>query len=246
MEIKLKPINLVFNEGRHTYLLEGKSVPGASSISGILPKPWMAPWASKLAVETVAQFWKAGKKYDKEEIAQYLSLAKGAHTIRKNVALTAGTDAHAWFEAFIKTGTEPPIPEDTEVANSIEAFRKWRDSHEIEWLLSEVIVGSITHQVAGKLDSVALIDGKLTLVDFKTSKAIYKEEYYIQTALYKMMLEEMGCPVIEQRLILRVPKDESGFEAHIVESDYEADKEAAISAIQVYNYLKKFPKEWIK
>jgi CRISPR/Cas system-associated exonuclease Cas4 (RecB family) len=61
-------------------------------------------------------------------------------------------------------------------------------------------------RVAGTCDCIAEYNGKLSVIDFKTSRRPKKEEwidnYYMQTFAYKLMFEEMTGIEIEQIVIL--------------------------------------------
>ena len=61
-------------------------------------------------------------------------------------------------------------------------------------------------RVAGTTDCIAEYNGKLSVIDFKTSRKPKKEEwiddYYMQTFAYKLMFEEMTGIEIKQVVIL--------------------------------------------
>mgnify|MGYP003951416939 FL=1 len=61
-------------------------------------------------------------------------------------------------------------------------------------------------RVAGTCDCIAEYNGKLSIIDFKTSRKPKKEEwiddYYMQTFAYKLMFEEMTGIEIQQVVIL--------------------------------------------
>jgi genome maintenance exonuclease 1 len=61
-------------------------------------------------------------------------------------------------------------------------------------------------RVAGTTDCIAEYNGKLSVIDFKTSRRPKKEEwiddYYMQTFAYKLMFEEMTGIEIQQIVIL--------------------------------------------
>ena len=67
------------------------------------------------------------------------------------------------------------------------------------------------YRVAGRVDCIAEYDGKLSIIDFKTSTKErtdeYNENYYIQAAAYAEMFEEQTGTPIEQIVILVVTED---------------------------------------
>ena len=74
-----------------------------------------------------------------------------------------------------------------EVSVCMSAFLDWARSRKVKFLRSEKIVYHHSHnpiyRFVGTLDAVVKIDGKLFVVDFKTSKKIYKH-YHLQVAAY--------------------------------------------------------------
>ena len=81
----------------------------------------------------------------------------------------------------------------------------------------EQTVWSDVYGYAGTMDLLAVVNGKLTILDWKTSKALHPE-YKLQVAAYAKALLEMGHGDVEQMIIVRLPKtiEDPGFEAHTV------------------------------
>ena len=77
-------------------------------------------------------------------------------------------------------------------------------------------------RVAGTTDCIADYNGKLSIIDFKTSKKIKKEEwvedYYIQTFAYALMFEELTGIAIEQVVILIACTEE--FDVQVFKKPY--------------------------
>ena len=229
---------ITFDGRRHKYRLEGKACAGVSSISDYRPIPWLKFWSAKMVIEFLSDKLPIvrGKDYTEKEWQELLAEAKKQHTQRSKNALDIGTKVHDWIEQHIK-GKDLKIT--AEIKNPIQEFLKFEKEHKVAWILSEQIVSSFQHKVAGRVDSLAEVNGKITVVDLKTSSHI-DEGYFLQTAGYQMCLEEMGVKV-EQRIILRLPKTEGDkFEAVLVETDYEMDKKAFLNlryAWQWANYV---------
>lgn len=223
---------IFFDEAAHTYQWEGIYLPGCTTVTGILPKQWLAAWAAKECVTYILE--NGDFTSDQKKI---IMDGKGAWRRKSKKAADSGTAAHAHIESYIKTGTEPLLFENEDVKNSFNLFLLWLNMNKVEWIESEVVVGSKNHMYAGKFDATAKINGKVTLVDFKTSSGIYAEQYY-QTGGYQIAYEEMGkTPKIEQRMILWVPKTGSDFEARIVPTPFESDKRVFLAALELYKRL---------
>ena len=67
------------------------------------------------------------------------------------------------------------------------------------------------YKVAGRVDCIAEYDGKLSIIDFKTSSKErsddWNESYYIQASAYAEMFEERTKIAIDQIVILVVTED---------------------------------------
>lgn len=174
---------------------DGQIVPGATTITGLLNKPFLVTWANRLGLEGIDS-----SKYTDE-------------------AATVGTLAHALIQADLQDDTidrDLYSKQQMDLAeNAVLSFFEWKKRHKIDVVFCEKQMVSDTMRYGGTVDCYCILDGKPTLLDFKTGKAIY-EEYFVQLAAYAELLRENGCPVEEVR-ILRVGRDETeGFEERSV------------------------------
>jgi len=175
-------------------LKDGTFVPGVTTVLGILAKNALIHWA-----------WKCGREgLDYREV--------------RDTAADVGTLAHYLILCHIKgetPDTSEYSPNDLEKANNCLAkYLRWEKEHPITPVMIETPLISEEYRYGGTLDLLAEYDGKFTLVDFKTGKAIYPE-MLSQVAAYWKLLEEQGWPVSSAR-ILRIGTDEDeGFEERI-------------------------------
>lgn len=141
------------------------------------------------------------------EILKPLSQIKYAQIDESILARAAqrGTDVHSAIETWLKYRFDD-ISDDLSLY--YEAFKKWFSEHEVEPVYSEVKMYSKKAKYAGTLDCVAKVDGKLTLIDFKTTATINDLTCAPQLEAYAHMLEEYGI-VVESKIILQVRKDGS-------------------------------------
>ena len=104
--------------------------------------------------------------------------------------LDRGTAIHD-AAAFIMTGHE--FDADPAIEGHITAIRKWKRDIKPQVVLVETMVGSDKYRYAGRLDLVAVISGKLTVIDWKSSLSAGVP---YQVAAYAMALEEVNpaCP----------------------------------------------------
>jgi len=186
---------------------DGKLVPGCTTMVGLLDKSGPLIWWA----------WKLGKQNVKP------------NEYRDQLA-DAGTLAHYLVTCEL-TNTEPKadyLAEFSQVDrdradNALISFYNWLKVHKIETILSEKALVSEKWQFGGTLDIYGKVDGLLTLLDLKTSKAIY-DSHYTQVGGYYKLLIENGYKIAsavdpstgekaKQIYILRIGRtEEEGFE----------------------------------
>ena len=115
-------------------------------------------------------------------------------------AAERGTSVHKATELLDKYGTAE-IDED--IAPYLQAYIVFRKEHKCEWQKIEYATHHPDNLYAGTLDRVGTIDGKLVVLDIKTSSTIQKPLYTAQLNLYRKMLPDP----IEQLVILHLKKD---------------------------------------
>ena len=133
----------------------------------------------------------------------------------------------------------PNKEDDENVFNGALAFLKWTSKHGVKFVSTERLVYSRTHGYGGLMDAEAIVDGKLRVIDFKTSKkkkpktkkikgeyvpipcalcskndcgGVY-DEFRFQTAAYRAAAEEEGSKYDADRMIVSFDKDSAGFTA---------------------------------
>jgi hypothetical protein len=110
------------------------------------------------------------------------------------------------------------IPEDVEQAEkALKQFKKWWSDKKPTLLGTEDLVYSKRWNVAGTYDGRLMMDGKMIIADWKTSNASTSREacapqgvyytYFIQSAIYAMIWEEMTGELADDLLIVSCRKD---------------------------------------
>lgn len=178
-------------------LEDGTKVPGVTTVLGILNKPALVPWANKLGLQGIDS-----SKY-RDEMADI------------------GTLAHQMIVDYfnkIKTDTDDYSSNQIELAeNCLLSFWNWEKGHKIEVIVAEKQLVSTKYGFGGTIDCFCKLEGRPTLLDFKTGKAIYPEMLH-QLAAYEQLLTEDGH-LIEIVRILRIGRDEDeGFEERLIGS----------------------------
>lgn len=100
--------------------------------------------------------------------------------------------------------------DDQELAqNAFEAFLEWEDSVDLKPVEMEERLVSEWHQFGGTIDLQAYVNGKFSLVDFKTSNGIYPDHVIQLSAYEKLMTEAGNAP--ETKYILHLHKERGDF-----------------------------------
>jgi hypothetical protein len=177
-------------------LADGKTnVPGVTTITGQINKPFLVGWANRLGLEGIDS-----SKYTDE-------------------AREIGNAAHYLIESKLR-GEEPNVDDFsmtqiTKAAFGVRAFDEWAAQHTVEPKLLEAVFVSEELHYGGQLDFFGDVDGLPTLLDLKTSSDLYPEHAF-QLGAYWNLLREHGYTIKGAR-ILRIGRSESeGFDDHVL------------------------------
>lgn len=174
-----KLVRIDSKSGRVYQTPSGKSYPSVTSILGLLGKAEIQAWRERVG----------------EEEANRVS----------SRAARRGTAIHSLCEDYLLNKDVKPGLFDLETFASIRPFLdRINNVHCLETQL-------FSHhlQVAGTVDCIAEFDGRMSIIDFKTSKRIKSREdipgYFMQTSAYAVMFEELtGIPVDRLVIIMSV------------------------------------------
>ena len=207
-------VELTFDKEKHIYKVEEKIVYGVTSATGVLDNPALMYWAVNQALGFLDKALKPGMVIDELNKPKLLAEAKVIHRKKKEEAGDIGTAVHNYLETYIKAKINwdklPDMPVNEQVKKGIIAFIKWAKENKVQFISSERKVYSRKYEYAGTLDMEAIVNGKLSIVDFKTSKGIYPE-YFLQTAAYAKALEEETGNKYQEIWTVRIPKDGTEF-----------------------------------
>lgn len=162
------------------YFYNEKEVPSVTTVLKILAKPALVKWANIMGFK---RKWVDDILEEKSEI---------------------GTRVHYIIEAYIKNrylvwvdgkAIDKPL-----IKLYLDQFLRWYNKHDVEMIFMEE---SMTCEYyGGTIDFYGVIDGKKTVLDFKTSKDIYSS-MFLQLSAYVYMIEKQGLEV-DQVAILAV------------------------------------------
>ena len=207
-------VRLKFNHKSHRYQVDGRAVPSVTTILDVIGKPFLISWAVNEMARYILEQWTPFTSYDPVEISNIVEKGKNARLSKSKDATEVGRDAHEWIETYIQnkirgTDSYQPLPSNPSTRFSVEAFLQWERNHSIRYIHSERRVYSRKYNFSGTVDLLAVVDGVTSVIDFKTSKAIYPD-YFLQGGAYAQALLEEG--IIKslddvQVIIVRIPKD---------------------------------------
>lgn len=197
------------------YGMVKERVKGVTTYLGIKDKSApLVSWATETAGLHLYDVLSSGNPITMDDVRE----AIGKHRTIKDEAATIGKAMHEWCEYFIKHKlgregyeTAPVMPADPQIALGIDSFLEWYMAHDVKFVNSERVVYSRKHQYIGTMDFEAVIDGKLTGGDFKSSNGLYNT-VLAQVSAYQEAAEEeaeaTGNPIkFENRMAVRLAKE---------------------------------------
>lgn len=211
---------------KRRYLLDGEEIDSVSSIVGTLDKPALLYWYEDQTARGAVQAERMGELVDvpEEDYAKRIKALGLGASAKRDEGADRGNAIHA---AFHKLATEGKAPNPAEFPA---LARPWVQGALCAWLAmdpeliaSEEIVCNPVYLYGGRPDLVAMVDGKRTLIDYKTGKGRVYDQAHYQTRLYEMALRHCGVEI--ERIVIVGINDSGGFElidCEITEAEAEA------------------------
>jgi len=180
---------------------KGSIVPGVTTICGILNKPALVRWANNLGLQGI-------------DSSKYVS-----------ELADIGTLAHYMIQCHLqKTKPDPSDYSANQIDKAENAFLKyleWEKHQDLQVIFCEEMLIHEELGYGGTVDLYCILNGKKTLVDFKTSKGIFPEHFLQVAGGYKPLLSANGL-LVEDCKILKIGRDESeGFDCHSIPNQRE-------------------------
>jgi hypothetical protein len=213
-------MTLKFSPAGHKYWLDGRPVPGVTTLLGKgLPKPALPYWAAKSVAEYVVANPDAVDTLRSLGDGPAVAALKGIPWQKRDEAAVRGTDVHKLAEQIIH-GETVDIPE--HLAGHVDGYVRWLDLFDVEPVVTETPVANRKSWYAGTFDAVIRFGrgpwaGRTVLADWKTSSAVYGETG-LQTAAYaraEFMApspdDEQPIPVVDATGVLHITDAGSQF-----------------------------------
>lgn len=164
----------------HGYTLDGRKVPGVTTIIGILDKPALVNWAAEQSANFAGENW---ARLSEVPLMERVKQIKQARFATNRTATVKGTRIHSLAEKLQRTGDAGEVP--AAIQPQVEAVARFLDDWDMESVLTEAPICHTGYRYAGTLDSIMHSPRLGTvLVDWKTGKGVYSETA-LQLAAYR-------------------------------------------------------------
>ena len=180
--VKLEPLPDEIINGKRFYTVpSGNKLPSVTTVLGHFKKEKLVAWQNKVGLEE-------------------------AERIKRRAGIR-GTKFHNMMEKYLLNETKQVIFEDVmpDMKQAFNDAKPYIDKiNEIHYIESPLYSESLG--LAGRTDVIAEYDGVPSIIDFKTSLKLKKEEwidnYFEQGTAYSLMYEELTGTKIEQIVII--------------------------------------------
>lgn len=231
---------LTFDSIKHIYRVDGEIKRGATNIINVLSKPQLIRWAVRLTKEKVSsELKRLGNEEFLKNLPEIITIASKEHEVVSKEARELGTRVHKKAERWLTKGTDQDalIIEMMQIANKKErlactAMFKFFKKYKFKPIALEGKCYSKEHGYAGTIDFYGDVDGKLTVLDYKTSTGIYSG-YPLQSTAYAWAKHEEGYKV-DQTMIARFGKN--GVLEVLIEKDWKKHFPAFLAAQTLKEY----------
>jgi hypothetical protein len=188
VEVELHEMEAVTTEeGRIYKTPEGVDLPSITTVLSILSRDSIEAWKKKVGVEEANKI--------------------------SHRAATRGTAVHEIIEKYLDNKEDYRDGYTPDIIESFIALKPVLDGKIGRIYAQEAPLYSNHLGVAGRVDCVAEFDGKLSIIDFKTSRKTkrknYIQNYFMQEAAYAIMWEERTrMPIVQLVTIIAVDQSE--------------------------------------
>ena len=242
-----------WGDSKRFYQVGDNQYPSVTTILQVIGKPALINWAAKMERELVLK--SSADLYEDCPLNPRMSRTgwittlqsrltkEKAHQKELKKAGDIGSQVHKLIEWGLKAEMcydAGPAPAVCDAASwAYMSFQDWRKSVKLKPLFIEQVVWSNLYGYAGTLDLIAEIEGKVTVIDWKSGSGIYAEAY-LQNAAYRHAIREMGHHDPVAGLIVRLPKIQTDPEFEVKEAPPEKEcMEVFLNAMRLWTWTQK-------
>lgn len=222
--------------GRHQYFVDGEKRPSVTAITGVIDKPALVSWASKITAKYLAaHIEELRKPITPDREYEIFKNARAAADVEKQAAADIGTQLHDTIKAhWLRQGVDLKVLK-PEVLKTFQAFLQWESEHNLKIVAVEQMVCH-SFGYAGRLDAVAECDNVLTILDWKTGGGIYAEAL-LQISAYALAWQDMTKQEIKAGKVIRFGKLDGKIDTFDLTFDFMLECfEAFIHAHGIYTW----------
>ena len=157
-----------------------EEVPSVTTVLKVLNKPALVQWANRMGF---------AHKDINILLEESAIIGTFVHEVINSILRKS-------LYVYIKTDDRPPLKY---IYGHLDAFFSWYKNNTIEPILLEKSLSC--DEFGGTLDFYGKVNGKYTIIDFKTSKQI-RFSMFLQLALYCILLELHGYKVEQVGIVL--------------------------------------------
>jgi len=214
-------------QGGHRFYADDSTkitVPGVTSVIGMYPKPFLAPWSAKLTAELAVDSIDFLSRLQREGAVAYLKDASKRYT---KEAADKGSEAHDLFERMIR-GEQNLGRVSDRVAPHVRYFEEFIQVVQPDLICAEDIAWSDEHGYAGSFDLIAevRIDPERKLIDHQGEPATLMIDYKTGKSTYPDVAMQLTAYTMANRFIsadgasYAPPEIHGGAVLHITEAGW--------------------------
>lgn len=182
------------------YKHNNKPVPRVSSILALISKPQLVPWANKMGLKGI-------------NTSVYVKHTANIGTlVHEAIEHHLMLDSDDKLDEILNLQTDPG--DSASILYGFNKYLKWREGKDITEVQCEIPLTCELY--GGTIDIYCKLDGLYTLIDIKTSSAIY-DTHRMQVCAYRALLLNNNYPVDKISILRCGVRDDS--EAEFVDID---------------------------
>lgn len=248
---------LTFDDVEHTYTLNGKLVPGGSSLPKMLPTPiflrkWETGQGVAYAIEQLKLCPEPVAKLPQYLLDEIITKSKSAGQRVAKKAANIGSIVHEWAEADGNNNTARIAeldkiinehPDREKILLCLREYKKWNLESGYETVDAEQVIASVKYGWGGKYDRFSLLKSKKIMIDFKTSSGIFLEHKVQVGGCYNQAMKEWRDIELDGIDLVRFGKDGS-FEHELItrKSHLKELIEQAVVCKKTFDFMKEWEK----
>lgn len=213
---RMPVITTAHDDTGHFYLYNGQKYPSVTGALKMLKDEGLMNWKMNKACEYLLQAINNDdpRVTGKVNLEELIGEAKMVPVKEFEGAGDIGTKIHDWREGWFRNVIAGNLPEYPSIANitelpvvsGVRAIIKFKEESGYIPVACEMFVADEDLKIGGTLDDLGILNGKLVLVDLKTSNIGDKTSYFLQVALYYYMFRKLTGIRCQEFYILHVSK----------------------------------------